>query len=323
MAYDDLRPGDPHRLGEYRLVKRLGAGGMGRVFLGRSVSGLPVAVKLIHHDLAGDQAFRSRFAREVEAARAISGAFTAPVIDADPDADPPWLVTQFLTGLSLQEAIERHGPMPAPAVAALGAGLAEALVSIHQAGIVHRDLKPSNIMLCADGPRVIDFGVAHAVAAEAITRTGAIVGTPAYMAPEQATEGVCGPASDVFSLGCVLAYAATGRPPYGPGSAQIQLYRIVHEQPNLDAITDRPLHHLVRACLANDPAARPTARALLDHLARPPRGTTWLPAPVATDIHQRTIALPRRRFLTRLPVLLAIAFLLPALILGVTLYFWG
>jgi len=310
-----LLQGDPHRLGDYRLIGRLGEGGMGQVFLGRSPSGLLVAVKLVHPGLAADPAFRARFAREIAAARAVSGAFTAPVIDADPAADPPWLVTQFLPGLSLQEAVDTCGPLPPAAVAALGAGLAEALRSVHAAGIVHRDLKPSNIMLCPDGPRVIDFGIAHSAAAETITTTGAVTGSPGYMSPEQARGTESGPASDVFSLGGILTFAATGAPPYGLADPPTQLYRIVHERPRLGAVTDPRLRRIIEACLDPNPAARPAPDRLLHEFAgAPPQGTGWLPAPIADEIGQRTRMLPRRRFFTRLPVLLTIPVLLAALL---------
>jgi hypothetical protein len=311
---------DPHRIGDYRLIRRLGAGGMGQVFLGRSPAGLPVAVKEIHPGLAADPVFRARFAREVQAARAVSGAFTAPVIDADPATDPPWLVTQFLPGLSLQEAVESCGPLPPPAVATLGAGLAEALRSIHAAGVVHRDLKPSNIMLCPDGPRVIDFGIAHTSTAETITGTGAVTGSPGYMSPEQALGTGSGPAGDVFSLGGVLTFAATGAPPYGLGDPQTQVYRIVHEPPRLDAVPDPRLRGILAACMSRDPAARPTADQVLGRLAgAPPQGTAWLPAPVVAEIGRHTRVLPRRRLLTRLPVLIALPVVLAALVYAVAL----
>ncbi|WP_329243675.1 serine/threonine protein kinase [Actinoallomurus sp. NBC_01490] len=314
MTGDGLLPGDPHRLGDYQLIKRLGAGAMGQVFLGRSPSGLPVAVKVVHHDLAADEGFRARFARETRAARAVGGAFTAPVVDADPYGDPPWLATQFLPGLSLWEAVEEYGPMTAPAVLSLAAGLAEALRSVHEAGVVHRDLKPSNIMLTPDGPRVIDFGIAHTADADRITRAGAMIGTPGYMSPERAAGRDSGPADDVFALGCVLAYAATGHPPYGPGGPHTQLYRVAQGPPDLGAVAAPSLRSLIASCLARDPAHRPTTRDLLGRLARPPQGVAWLPDPVAAGISARAAGLPRRRLLTRLPVLITGIFLLAALV---------
>ncbi|GLZ09471.1 hypothetical protein Acsp03_69370 [Actinomadura sp. NBRC 104412] len=285
-----LRPGDPRRIGRYRLLGRLGAGGMGLVYLGRSAGGLMVAVKVVHVHLAEDADFRQRFRREAGAARAVSGAFTAPVVDADPDADPPWLATAYLPGLPLQDVVERYGPLPVPAVLALGAGLAEALVSIHRAGVVHRDLKPANVILGADGPRVIDFGIAHAAETATITGTGMAVGSPGFIAPEQARGEATGPAADVFSLGAVLVHAATGRGPYGDGPPHVLIYRAVHEAPRLDGVTDPGLRSLAAACLAPRPADRPTPAWLLEHLASlvPPgtdlNGLGWLPPPVATGI---------------------------------------
>lgn len=210
---EPLRPADPRRVGAYEVLARLGSGGMGTVFLGRTAGGRTVAIKVVHAALAGDPGFRARFAREIAAARAVSGAFTAPVIDADADAPAPWLVTTYLPGHSLQRIVDGSGPLPPWSVSTLGAGLAEALVAIHRAGVVHRDLKPSNVLLTPDGPRVIDFGVARAAELSAVTRTGATVGSPGYLSPEQATGAESGPAGDVFSLGAVLTYAATGHRP--------------------------------------------------------------------------------------------------------------
>ncbi|GAA3508296.1 hypothetical protein GCM10022416_62240 [Actinomadura keratinilytica] len=285
------RPGDPRRVGPYRVVARLGAGGMGQVFLGRSPSGRAVAIKIIHPGMAEEPAYRARFQREITAARAVSGAYTAPVVDADPDADPPWLATAFLRGMSLQDAVATHGPLPAPAVRALGAGLAEALLSIHRAGIVHRDLKPSNVMLTPEGPRVIDFGIARPSEAATLTRTGAALGTPAYMSPEQAAGEEAGPASDVFSLGGVLTYAATGMGPFGQGAVHELLYRVLHLPPYLDGVADPGLRALIAACLEKDPARRPGPDWLLARLsaepAPAPQGTHWLPPHVAHDVARR------------------------------------
>jgi outer membrane protein assembly factor BamB len=291
---EPLRPEDPRQIGVYALLARIGVGGMGQVFLGRSPGGRAVAVKLIHAGLAQDPEFRARFRREITAARAVTGAFTASVIDADPDAPWPWLVTAFLPGMPLDEAVSRYGPLPVPAGYALGAGLAEALVSIHRAGVVHRDLKPANIMLTPDGPRVIDFGIARAADTGTITQTGMTVGSPAYMAPEQATTGDTGPPGDVFSLGAVLAYLLTGTAPFGQGSVPQLIYRIVHEPPQLAGVPDPDLRALLAGCLDKDPARRPTAALLLDRLTsgRPvPQGIGWLPPHVASAIAQRA-ALP-------------------------------
>ncbi|MES9541540.1 PQQ-binding-like beta-propeller repeat protein [Actinomadura sp. NPDC000600] len=285
------RPGDPRQVGPYRVVARLGAGGMGQVFLGRSPAGRTVAIKIIHPAMAEDGDFRARFRREITAARAVSGVHTAPVVDADPDASPPWLATTFLRGLSLEDAVAAHGPLPPPAVRALGAGLAEALVSIHRAGIVHRDLKPSNVMLTPEGPRVIDFGIARPSEATALTRTGVALGTPAYMSPEQAAGEAVGPPSDVFSFGAVLTYAATGAGPFGRGAVHELVYRVMHLPPYLDGVADPGLRALIAACMDKDPARRPGADWLLAQLSDDPaaaaQGTQWLPPPVAHDVARR------------------------------------
>jgi len=213
---DALRSGDPGRVGGYRLLGRLGAGGMGQVFLGVSPGGRKVAVKLIHQVHGGTAEFRERFAREIEAAQRVGGFHTAPVVDADPHADPPWMVTAYIEGPSLQQAVSQDGPLPPGRLRALGAGLAEGLGAIHARGLVHRDLKPANVILADDGPRIIDFGVARAVdATTGSTSADTVMGTVAYMSPEQVRGGAAGPASDVFALGSVLAFAATGRPPFG------------------------------------------------------------------------------------------------------------
>ncbi|MFF2809633.1 LamG-like jellyroll fold domain-containing protein [Streptomyces sp. NPDC058000] len=262
-----LDPDDPRAIGGYQLLGRLGVGGMGRVFLGRSPGGRQVAVKVVHAALVDQPDFRSRFRREVQAARAVSGAFTAPVIDADPDAAAPWLVTSYIAGPSLEKAVADRGPMPAPQVFALAAGLAEALVSIHSAHLVHRDLKPSNVLLAEDGPRVIDFGIARVVEGSSLTVTGYALGSPGFMSPEQVNGEEIGPASDIFSLGTVLTYAATGGNPFGNGHLASLLYRVVHDTPDLDTVTDPALRALVADCLAKDPARRPMPRELLARCA--------------------------------------------------------
>ncbi|MFI0349944.1 protein kinase [Actinomadura sp. 9N407] len=288
--------GDPWRIGVYRIMGRLGAGGMGQVFLGRSPGGLAVAVKVIHEAIAADPGFRARFRREVATARAVSGAFTAAVVDADPDAPHPWLATVFLEGRPLNEAVAGHGPLPPRAVASLGAGLAEALVAIHRAGIVHRDLKPGNVMLSPDGPRVIDFGIAHTTGATAITRSGAIVGTPAYMSPEQARGEETGPQGDVFSLGGVLAFAATGQAPFAGTRPEVTVYRVIHDPPALDAINDPGLRGLIAACLDKDPSRRPTPARLLQRLGSgAPQGVAWLPPSMAAAITEATAPMPPGR----------------------------
>lgn len=292
---EPLRPTDPRKVGGYQVLARLGSGGMGTVYLGGSPGGRTVAVKVVHAALAGDADFRTRFAREVAAARAVSGAFTAPVIDADPAGPTPWLVTAYLPGYSLQRVVEGSGPLPTWSVATLGAGLAEALVGIHRAGVVHRDLKPSNVLLTPDGPRVIDFGVARAAEVSAVTRTGATVGSPGYLSPEQATGAESDAAGDVFSLGAVLTYAATGHGPFGFGAVHDLLYRVVHQPPWLDGIADPELGALIAACLEKDPARRPAVGEALERLAAAapaaPYGVGWLPPTVAAEI-TKPIPLP-------------------------------
>jgi len=273
----ELQPGDPHQIGPYRLRKRLGAGGMGQVYLGLSPGGRAVAVKVIRADLAQDAEFRARFRREITVARQVSGLFTAPVIDADLDGPVPWLATEYVSGPSLADAVSEHGPLPVASVLELAAGLAEGLSAIHAAGVVHRDLKPANVLLADDGPRVIDFGISRAVEASALTHTGLVVGSPGFMSPEQAEGRQVGPSSDIFSLGAVLAFAATGRGPFGTGSTPALVYRVVHNLPQLDQVPAE-VRPLVERCLAKDPARRPTARDLLAGAAFPAAG--WLPEPV-------------------------------------------
>lgn len=272
---DALRPGDPRAIGRYTLSARLGAGGMGQVFLGSSPGGRPVAVKLVHPGFAADAEFRRRFKREVEAARQVGGFHTAPVVDADPEAEIPWLVTAYVPGPSLATAVAEHGPFPPASALALGAGLAEALEAVHGAGVVHRDLKPSNVLLAADGPRVIDFGIARAVDASGVT---ALAGTPGFMAPELISEGTISPACDVFALGAVLAYALGVRP-FGEGPVEALTYRVVHKSPVLDALP-APLRGVVADCLAKDPAARPSPTELVDVLSSAGDNGAWLPPPV-------------------------------------------
>jgi len=261
-----LQPGDPQLIGPYRLVGQLGCGGMGRVFLGLSAGGRPVAVKVIRAELAADQEFRVRFGREVAAARRVSGLFTALVVDADVDGPVPWLATAYVSGPALSEAIARHGPMSARPALALAAGLAEGLSAIHAASVVHCDLKPSNVLLSQDGPRVIDFGISRAAETASVTGAGLVVGSPGFMSPEQAMGGDVGPPSDVFSLGAVLAFAATGQGPFGEGSSPELAYRLVYSEPNLDNLPAE-LRSLVRQCLAREPAERPTADELLAEVA--------------------------------------------------------
>jgi serine/threonine protein kinase len=253
-----LEAGDPQHAGKYRLLGRLGQGGMGQVFLGQSPGGRLVAVKLIRAELAGDPDFRARFAREVVTARTISGIFTVPVVDADVDGPQPWLVTAYVDGPSLADAVAGQGPVPPGQALTLAAGLAEGLEVIHAAGVVHRDLKPSNVLLAADGPRIIDFGISHLAEFSGLTRTGWVAGSPGFMSPEQAEGIPGGPASDIFSLGSVLVFAVTGSEPFGTGTAAALLYRVVHSRPDTSQVP-APIRALVEHCLEKDPRHRPTA----------------------------------------------------------------
>ncbi|MFK0045223.1 serine/threonine-protein kinase [Streptomyces sp. NPDC090741] len=256
-VFQPLREDDPQTVAGYRLAARLGAGGMGRVYLSHTRGGRPVAIKVVRPELAEDPAFRRRFRREVEAARRVRGAYTAELIDADADGTPPWLATVYVPGPSLSEAVARRGPLPVPAVLWLVAGVAEALEVIHGAGIVHRDLKPSNVLLAADGPRVIDFGISLASGTTSPTATGSAIGTPQYMAPEQALAGETTAATDVFALGQTAAFAALGEPLYGDGPSVSVLFRIVHSDPDLSRLPES-LRPLIARCLAADPDDRAT-----------------------------------------------------------------
>lgn len=261
MAMMRLRREDPRVVGSFRIHRRLGAGGMGVVYLGSDRRGQRVALKVIRPDLAEDQEFRSRFAREVSAARRIRGGCTARLVAADLDADRPWFATQYVPGPSLHDKVAEEGPMSAADVAAVGAALSEGLVAVHEAGVVHRDLKPSNILLSPKGPRIIDFGIAWATGASTLTHVGTAVGSPGFLAPEQVRGAAVTPATDVFSLGATLAYAATSDSPFGHGSSEVMLYRVVHEEAQLRGVPDA-LAPLVRACLAKDPEERPSTLQL-------------------------------------------------------------
>lgn len=261
MAMMRLRREDPRVVGSFRLHRRLGAGGMGVVYLGSDRKGQRVALKVIRPDLAEDQEFRSRFAREVSAARRIRGGCTARLVAADLEAERPWFATQYVPGPSLHDKVADGGPLGAADVAAVGAALSEGLVAVHEAGVVHRDLKPSNILLSPKGPRIIDFGIAWATGASTLTHVGTAVGSPGFLAPEQVRGAAVTPATDVFSLGATLAYASTGDSPFGHGSSEVMLYRVVHEEPQLHGVPDA-LAPLVRACLAKDPEERPSTLEL-------------------------------------------------------------
>lgn len=302
-AMEGIRPlaaGDPVRIGPYPLLGRLGAGGMGRVYLARSAGGRTVAVKVVHEEHIANGEFRARFRREIEAARRVGGRYTAPVLDAGPDAEQPWVATGYVPGPSLEQAVREHGPLPAASVNALAEGLLRALRGIHAAGIVHRDLKPSNVLLTVDGPRVIDFGIARAlqVSVESLlTSTGMVIGSPGFMAPEQILGEETGPGADVFSLGCVLMYAATGQLPFGAGvsNQHAVMFRIVQSPPDLTAVSDAPLRVLIERCLIKDPVERPGVDALLESLtpeqsSDAARGA-WLPPVLLARLAQQSALL--------------------------------
>ncbi|MET9351696.1 serine/threonine-protein kinase [Streptomyces sp. NPDC006617] len=291
-----LEVDEPTVVGPYRLLGRLGSGGMGRVYLGRSAGGRTVAVKIVHPHFALDEEFRARFRREVAAARRVGGAWTAPVLDADPEARVPWVATAYAAGPSLTAAVADGGPLPAHSVRALGAGLGEALAAVHELGLVHRDVKPSNILLTLDGPLLIDFGIARATDGTAsLTSTGVSIGSPGYMSPEQILgKGVTG-AADVFSLGAVLAYATTGQPPFPGDSSAALLYKVVHEEPSLDGLDDGELRELVASCLAKNPSARPAPAEVARRLA--PEGAArlvtggWLPGALVERVSRSAVRL--------------------------------
>ncbi|MFI6000598.1 protein kinase [Streptomyces sp. NPDC051366] len=287
-----LEAGEPRTIGAYRLLGRLGSGGMGRVYLGRSTGGRTVAVKIVHPHFASDEEFRARFRREVEAARRVGGEWTAPVLDADPEAPVPWVATGYVAGPSLGGAVTSHGPLPEASVRAIGEGLARALVAVHGLGLVHRDVKPSNVMLTLDGPRLIDFGIARATDGTAsLTSTGVSIGSPGYMSPEQILgKGITG-AADVFSLGAVLAFAATGRPPFTGDNSATLLYKVVHEPPDLDAVPAGGLRELIAGCLAKAAADRPAPEAIAEALAGALRAPGWLPAPLVEEASRAAVAL--------------------------------
>ncbi|SEO88908.1 Serine/threonine protein kinase [Actinacidiphila rubida] len=310
---DELRADDPRWIGTYRLLGRLGTGGMGRVYLARSERGRTVAVKLVRAELAEQEEFRTRFRREVRAARRVGGRWTAPVLDADTEAEIPWVATGYVAGPSLQQVVARdHGPLPEPSVRVLASGLAHALADIHAAGLVHRDLKPSNVMITIDGPRVIDFGIARALETVAddgegtegtegaVTYTGAMVGSPAFMSPEQVRgDRIVTPACDIFCLGSVLAFAATGLQPFGAASSGVhaQMFRIVQEPPDLDAVPDG-LRDLVAACLVKDPQERPSLAEVQERIgaggavdATGPAGEPWLPGAIVAQLGRQAVRL--------------------------------
>ncbi len=274
-----LASDDPAEIGGYRLRARLGAGGMGRVYLASTPAGRSVALKVVRPELGEDQVFRARFQHEIQAARRVHGLYTAQVLDADPAATLPWLVTAYVPGPSLQQAVAGNGPMPEAMAFRLIAGVAEALQAIHAAGVVHRDLKPSNVLLAPDGPRVIDFGIARALEATSLTRSGMMVGSPQFMAPEQILDQPVTPAIDVFALGSLAAYAVRGRPPFGEGHSAAVSYRVLHEPPGLDGCPPQ-LRALIERCLRKEAGARPAPGEILEFCLARTAGTAdpgWAP----------------------------------------------
>ncbi|SFE06614.1 Serine/threonine protein kinase [Actinopolyspora alba] len=288
-----LLTSEPSKVGDYRLFARIGKGAMGAVYLGCSRGGRPVAVKVAKPELAEDADFRERFRREASMSASVGGFWTATVVDADPEAEHPWLATEYVPGPTLHQAVNEHGPFPEHTVRRLGAGLAEALQAVHRAGLVHRDLKPANVLLGPDGPRVIDFGISRAMAATGMTATGMFFGTPGFFSPEQTTGGEVAPPSDVFSLGAVLVFAATGNAPFGNENSAAMLYRVVHAEPDLGTVPET-LRPLIASCLAKDPNVRPSTGELLDHLGHSGSPTgEWLPRRVTTLISAHTAELDR------------------------------
>ncbi|MFE5860336.1 serine/threonine-protein kinase [Streptomyces virginiae] len=297
-ALTALSADDPHEIGGYRLHARLGSGGMGVVYLAYTPGGRPIALKAVRREFAADPEFRERFAQEVASARRIHGLFTAQVVDSGEDDHTPWLATAYVPGPSLHQVVRRHGPLPVRTVLLLVAGIAEALQEIHRVGVVHRDLKPANVLIAGDGPRVIDFGIARAADAAALTGVGLRIGTAAFMAPEQALGHPVTPATDVFALGALAGFVAGGVPPFGNGPESGALYRVVHEQPDLGRIPHE-LHELLSWCLAKRPQDRPTTADLIAAVhahplvgRRPEFTDGWLPRPVLEEVGGRTGADP-------------------------------
>ncbi|MDJ0342663.1 DUF4328 domain-containing protein [Streptomyces sp. H10-C2] len=295
---EELSSEDPQWIGSYRLLRRLGAGGMGRVFLARSERGRTVAVKLVKGELAAQPEFRRRFQQEVRAARRVGGEWTAPVLDADTEAAVPWVATGYIAGPTLHEVVAGgHGPLPERSVRVLASGLAKALRDIHAAGLIHRDVKPSNILITIDGPRVIDFGIARAletVADGLLTRTGAVIGSPGFMSPEQVRGERVTPASDVFCLGAVLAYAATGHMPFGnaEGGVHALMFRIANDQPDLGGLSDGPLRDLIADCLTKDPERRPSPDELVDRTSADAGASgPWLPGELLAQLGRHAVRL--------------------------------
>ncbi|MEV0403572.1 protein kinase [Actinoallomurus sp. NPDC050550] len=287
--FSPLGPGDPRMVASYPLHARLGAGGMGNVYLAFTPGGRAIAIKVVRPEFAADEEFRRRFRQEIAAAQRVQGLYTATVVDADADAPTPWMATAYVAGPSLQQAVAGQGPFAAPMVFRLTGAVAEALSTIHAARLIHRDLKPSNVLLASDGPRVIDFGIAWAADVTAVTRPGVRVGTPAFMSPEQVRGRPATPATDVFALGQLAVYAATGRPAFGEGLEAALLYRILNEPPDLDGCPPA-LRDLAARCLAKDPETRPDLAEIME-VARAESGDptpdlagSWLPDALAATL---------------------------------------
>ncbi|MGW5248286.1 protein kinase domain-containing protein [Streptomyces sp. NPDC004129] len=278
-----LRKGDPARIGPYRILGRLGSGGMGTVFAATDAAGNKLAVKVVHHQQAEDPEFRARFHHEVEVLRRVEGPCLVPLMDADTTAEIPWLVTPFVPGLTLHQHVQTSGRLRGIQLHLFAAGCSSALAAIHEAGVIHRDLKPANVILSPQGPRVLDFGIAHTADGTAVTRTGVMTGTPGWISPEHYRDGRSGPAGDVFALGALIAYAATGRPPFGEGAADALAFRVMTGDPDLEDVPDALLE-VVESALAKDPAHRPLASAMAQQ-------TTSLlsrqPTQVLGDVHER------------------------------------
>ncbi|MFF7366743.1 serine/threonine-protein kinase, partial [Streptomyces tricolor] len=299
-VFRPLTAQEPRELAGYRLLARIGEGGMGSVYLSRTRGNQPVALKMIRREYAGDGEFRRRFQQEVRAARQVRGYHLVPVVDHDTTGEQPWLASAYVPGVPLDEALDVHGPLPTPTVLQLVACVARALDAVHAAGVVHRDLKPGNVLLAADGPWVIDFGIARAAESTRLTRSGGFVGTPQYMSPEQGTGGDVTPASDVFSLGLIAAVAATGRHPYGSGGALTVATRIANTAQLPPDLAGYPevLRPVLERCLAADPAARPTPAELAERCARASGRSArdfagWLPAPLTAAVEERSRAVDR------------------------------
>ncbi|MBA9004532.1 serine/threonine-protein kinase [Thermomonospora cellulosilytica] len=280
-----LEAGDPRRLGNYEVVGRLGAGGQGAVYLGRAEDGTYVAVKLLHAQMAADPSARARFAREVAAAQKVAPFCTARVLQADVAGDTPFIVSEFIDGPSLHDVVAHNGPLGTTELERLAIGTVTALAAIHEAGIVHRDFKPNNVLLAADGPRVVDFGIARTVNSQesAVTATGMVVGTPGYLAPEQLTGAPLQPAVDIFAWGATMVFAATGQSPFEAETLPVIINRILNEEPDLSALQE-PLRGLVARCLSKDPAGRPTAAQLLLQLLGHVGAAPATPTPVSEEL---------------------------------------